>query len=197
MHRLIKEWRRALCPNGPLLILEPALEATSRALASVSNLLVAESQEMRLLPYYGCFPDPLSADRHHWSHEVRTWSPPESLRYLNRHLWRGIELLKWSFACWVPTTQALPNWVPPPLTLRLVSPFALLKGRFIATAIDENGQIGTYDLPTRGLEKTEIATLEAIERGDTLHLAEAEALGSPNTYRIPSKATILHHYQPR
>lgn len=196
MHRLLKEWRRAHCPNGPILVLEPALEATSRALASVSNTLLSERAEMRLLPYYGDFPDPLSADRHHWSHEVRTWSPPESLRFLNRHLWRGIELLKWSCACWVPTAQTLPIWAPPQRSLRLVSPFAQLKGRFIATAIDENGQIGTYDLPTRGLDKQSIAELERIERGDTLHLSHVDPLGSPNTYRIPSKSTILHHYYP-
>lgn len=196
MLQLIKKWRRSLCPAGPILVLEPALEATSRTLASVSNALLSEHTEIRLLPYYGTFPDPLSQDRHHWSHEVRTWSSPESLRYLNRHLWRSIELLKWSCACWIPSSQARSLWTPPQLSLRLVSPFALLKGRFIATAVNQNGEIGTYDLPTRGMDKQTISELESIERGDTLQLSQSDPLGSPNTYRIPSKSAISHHYQP-
>lgn len=196
MHQLLKDWRKSLCQKGPMLVLEPALEATSRTLTAVSTLMISDSSETQLLPYYGRFQDPLTTDRHHWSHEVRSWASPASLRFLNRHLWRSIEQLKFSVACWIPQAQARAEWQPPPITLRLVSPFALLKGRFITTAVDNEGKLGTYDLPTRGMDKQTLTELDRIERGDTLYLANVIPLGSPQTFRIPNKEAILKHYHP-
>ncbi|MDX2111943.1 MAG: class I SAM-dependent methyltransferase [Verrucomicrobiota bacterium] len=192
---LVNTWLRALKPGGVLLILEPALQPTARALAALGDFILASKRCVRLAPYAGTHPDPLTADRFHWSHEVRRWTIPESLRFLNRHLWRDLDVLKFSFLALTANPDAFTP-LPKPTNehFRLISPFSLMKGRFLATGVGTDGLVYTYDLPTRGMEKPEIQAHEAIERGDLLTVNDLVALGSERTYRIPKASAILNRH---
>lgn len=199
-HRL----RRALADAGLLLLLEPALRETAEPLQELSDILAAPPRGARAPafprwgPYLGDHPCPLRAEGKFWNHEVRAWTPPASLRLLNRQLWRAVDELKFSYA--LHGRAAPPPWPAPVaeaaaaadgLAGRLVSPFYEAKGVFLAALVATDGRKHTLDLPTRGLSREQKASLAQIERGDILALRGLRALGGQRTWRLPDPSAIV------
>lgn len=193
--QLIDQLGDHLSENGLLVVLEPALKETALALQAVSDLMAAEPRRLlRWGPYWGNFPCPLRAQGKYWAHEVRRWNPPESLRQLNRRLWREIGELKFHWAAWgrrpAPAADTTAH------VLRLSTPFSKLKGRFEGAGVTPDGAHIRIDLPLKTLDKQSLDRCEQFERGDTLFLASVEVL-EPTRWRIPSPEAITRHYCPR
>ncbi|MDR2429591.1 MAG: class I SAM-dependent methyltransferase [Puniceicoccales bacterium] len=167
----LRRWLAALRPllsaNGLLVVLEPALRDTALSLQGAADALAGAGVFHRWGPDLGDAPCPLTGGGRAWSHEVRRWTPPASLAYLNRRLFREIGVLK--FACTV-LCRTPPEPLPEArVALRLVSPLQILKGRLAFSAVTVAGELFSVEIPTRGLSKREIKTSAAAwERGDVV-----------------------------
>jgi SAM-dependent methyltransferase len=201
---LAQQLRRGLSEQGLLLIIEPALRETAEPLQELSDALVgtAHGPAMpRWGPYLSERPCPLRAEKKFWNHEVRTWTAPGSMKLLNRKLWREIDDVKFSYALHgrvaaPPLAEAYEAAAKAPdgLLVRLVSPFYLRKGGFVAAGVASDGVKYTFDLQVRGLPKEEIRRLEQFERGDVLALRGLKELGTPRLMRLPTPAAITARY---
>jgi hypothetical protein len=145
----------------------------------------------------------LRAEGKFWNHEVRHWSAPGSLLLLNRKLWREIGELRFAYALHgrdappeLPGAFATAANEPGGLAARLVSPFHLRKGGFVAACVATDGVKYTLDLQSRGLPKDEIARLGKIERGDSLALRGLQLLGTPRMLRLLTPSAITARYHP-
>lgn len=166
----LKHLRRLLAPAGLMVLLEPAFKPTAEPLTRAADALASGPEFFRWGPQLSGDPCPFLADAQskYWDHEVRRWTAPDALEFLNRRLFRDISTLK--FSC------ALLGATPPPAfaaapegraLLRLAGPMTPLKGRFVVPAITDKGQLVTVQIPTRGMaRKDEKAFEERFERGD-------------------------------
>jgi SAM-dependent methyltransferase len=176
-----------LAPGGLLLLIEPALKETSERLEGLRDRF-AEQGNVRIVgPCLHSFACPLLAGGEYWCHEVRDWEPPESVQFLNRRLFRGIQQVKFSFialgsgALMTETTAALE-------VFRLISPVVEKKGRLVATGCAADGQRYTYEWQTRALTRNEIKALTQHPRGLVLQADKVVRKG--DVLRIQGETTI-------
>lgn len=198
LHAVLTNLRGALAPGGRLLIMEPAFAWTAERIEQLRDELVAADTPSWHIhapcPHHGACP--LRAQGKYWCHEVRTWSPPASLTFLNRRLFRTVQELKFCFL--VLATEPAPASPPgAALHLRLVAPMSVRKGALMTAGCTDTAQRLSFDLPTRGLSKPRIKELGTIERGDFLTLDALEMLNHPERRRIPGVAAIRAHTTPR
>lgn len=187
---------RRLAPGGLLLVLEPALRDTATTLQRAADALANGPALFRWGPELGGHACPLLAEGKFWSHEVRRWTAPESLAFLNRQLFRDIYVLK--FACTALGTAPPPPLPAAPTLLRLVSPLEPLKGRFVFTGVTAGGEKITVEIPARGLSKSEIKQHAAAwERGDVATVPVLQPLGQPGSFRLAAIADLAPAYRLR
>lgn len=189
----LTEMTGAVRPGGLALLLEPALRDTALGLhRTVAQWHDPDRGRHCWGPYLGDHPDPLSQDPQFWTHEVRPWTPPESMAALNRRLWRDIGELRFSYAALggSPPPASYPN----PSMHRLVSPMAAVKGRLLWAGMDGEGRRQSYDLPTRGLDPPVIKQTCSWERGDLLRVEEALPLQGAGNWRVPRLDCLRRHY---
>ena len=182
--------RKLLKKHGLLLIIEPALKETSENLRSLADSLVADGALHNWGPYLHAGPCPLQQTNKFWSHEVRSWHPPESMQYLNRRMQRRIHELKFSYVAMSPTSG--PSAPKNAEHFRLVSPMSRMKGHFLMSGVAGDGLAHTYELMFRNLDSEQKRTLRKIERGDILQVKNLEQFG--DRLRIPSFGDIVQHY---
>ncbi len=190
----IREVTRTLREDGILMMAEPALQETSERLEAIRDDLATRSDLRLLAPCLHQHPCPARAGGHFWCHEVRRWSPPPSLVWLNSTLHRDIRFLKFSFF----VVQNAPALTPAPdhsshHHFRLVSPIARQPGQLVCKGCAASGKIQTVEWLTRHLTKEQIKNDLGLERGDRLHLPHLKELGTPGRYRIPADTAPPHH----
>jgi SAM-dependent methyltransferase len=185
VHTWVKTALSRLSPGGLLLITEPSLRETSERLERLRNRIAAEQTGHIWAPcphHHAC---PLLENGKFWCHEVRRWQVPESLAYLNRHLFRSVRDLKFSFLLLGPPPPAGPPPKEKPAGLmRLVSPMSDMKGRYLWTGCAGDGLRYEYEIQKRTLSREDQATLEKLERGDLLEATQSEPLGNPQKRRV-------------
>lgn len=167
----VRHLRPLLSGRGLLILLEPAFKPTAEPLTRVSDALAAGPEFFRWGPQLSAAPCPFLAEGaggKYWDHEVRLWTAPDSLEFVNRRLFRDITTLKFSCAilgaCPPPPLPAPPQGAQ---LLRLVSPMTPLKGRFVFAAVTADGQRASVQVPLRGMSRKEEKEFEArFERGD-------------------------------
>ncbi|MDR1497156.1 MAG: hypothetical protein LBS59_01900 [Puniceicoccales bacterium] len=168
----LRDWLAALRPalacGGLLLVLEPALRETARALQCAAHALVANGVFHLWAPDIGLIPaDDADVNGDFCDHEVRRWTPPESLQFLNRRLFRETGVLKFAYAA-LGTSPPAPLPATP-IPLRLVSPVKPLKGRAICAVRGLDNRRISLEITARNLSKHDIkAVAFAWERGDIL-----------------------------
>ena len=184
--------RDLLKKNGLLLVVEPALRETARNLCVLTDQLAGGDSLYTWGPYFHKGPCPLRDSERFWCHEVRSWQPPKSLEYLNRHMQRKIHELKFSFSTLSPS--------PPPTTpstkgfFRIASPVSRMKGHFLMTGVDGEGKAQEYELLYRNLDPSQKKSMRKMERGDILEISNLETVGNSGRLRIPAFADIIQHY---
>jgi hypothetical protein len=117
-----------------------------------------------------------------WCHDVRRWSVPESVAYINRKLQRSVQFLKFCFL-------ALSNTPPPPCTpesaevCRIVAPTAEPRGRIATLGCAADGRIHPYETQARDLSNEQRRALAALDRGNIIVWSQVRTLGDNRTLR--------------
>jgi SAM-dependent methyltransferase len=127
-------------PRGSLLVLEPALRDTSRALLQVRDRLVAKGYAVRAPCLYrgAC---PALVKESDWCHAEREWRMPSVVEAIARAAGLHKESLKMSYLALAPKGEA---WAEPPegRLFRIVSEPLEGKGRLRFMGCGPEGRVG-------------------------------------------------------
>ncbi len=134
-----------LAPDGALMVLEPALRSTARALHETRDLLLARGA---CRVYSPCLHDrscPALLKAGDWCHEERAWEPPEWIGQLDREVGFVKDALKFSYV--ILRTDGRTIVPRRPNVYRVVSELRVLKGEKRAWVCNEDGrsEIGRLD----------------------------------------------------
>jgi SAM-dependent methyltransferase len=171
--RLAVDLAQRLAPGGTLLLIEPALQSTSRSLLQVRDRLVAQGLAVRAPCFYrgNC---PALIRKTDWCHADRSWNPPLFVRALASAAGLHKDSLKMSYLA-----QAAPGepWADPPpgRIFRVVSEPLAGKGRRRYIGCGPEGRMGLALQAKHVRETNEV--FNQLERGDVVRLTGAEAKG--------------------
>lgn len=143
--RLGTEALSLLAADGTLMIVEPALRETSRALHQVRDRLL---QEKRCTVYSPCLHEqncPALAKPDDWCHEERAWEPPASIQEIDETVGFIKDALKFSYLLLRKDGKAIVERRPN--VYRVVSELRQLKGEKRAWLCNELGrqEVGRQD----------------------------------------------------
>ncbi len=134
-----------LAPHGTMMIVEPALRETSRALHQVRDRLL---QEKRCTIYSPCLHEqncPALAKPDDWCHEERAWEPPISILEIDEAVGFIKDALKFSYLLLRKDGKTITERQPD--VYRVVSELRELKGEKRAWLCNEQGrqEVGRQD----------------------------------------------------
>jgi ribosomal protein RSM22 (predicted rRNA methylase) len=187
---LLEEALAMLAPGGSLVVIEPALRDTSRALLRVRDLLVARGHAVRA-PCLFRGPCPALARETDWCHAERPVEPPPEVRRIAKAAGLRREAVKMSYLVVGAPGE---RWAEPPpgRVFRIVSEPLPSKGRLRYMGCGPEGRLGlalqdrhVCDGNRRfgSLLRGDVVALEGVEpRGDGL------ALGERSTVRVLAEA---------
>jgi ribosomal protein RSM22 (predicted rRNA methylase) len=143
--RLVTELLALLAPQGTMMIVEPALRETSRALHQVRDRLL---QEKRCTVYSPCLHEnscPALVNPYDWCHEERAWEPPVSIQEIDGDVGFIKDALKFSYLLLRKDGKTIVDRRPD--VYRVVSELRELKGEKRAWLCNETGrpEIGRQD----------------------------------------------------
>ena len=143
--RLVTELLALLSPQGTMMIVEPALRETSRALHQVRDRLL---QEKRCTVYSPCLHEndcPALVKPDDWCHEERAWEPPVSIQEIDGEVGFIKDALKFSYLLLRKDGKTIVDRHPD--VYRVVSELRELKGEKRAWLCNETGrpEIGRQD----------------------------------------------------
>lgn len=134
-----------LAPSGTMMILEPALRETSRALHHVRDRLL---QEKRCTVYSPCLHEnscPALVNPYDWCHEERAWEPPPSIQEIDKEVGFIKDALKFSYLLLRKDGRTIVERRPD--VYRVVSELREMKGEKRAWLCNEQGryEVGRQD----------------------------------------------------
>jgi ribosomal protein RSM22 (predicted rRNA methylase) len=184
--RLVAAALSLLAPQGTVMIMEPALRETSRALHRVRDLLL---QEKRCTVYSPCLHEercPALVDPDDWCHEERAWEPPASIQRMDREVGFIKDALKFSYLLLRTDGRTIAPRSPD--TFRLVSELRKLKGDTRAWLCNELGrqEVGRLD---RALSPSNSAW-ERCQRGTIVRIEGITKKEGSTLGRIPAQGKI-------
>ena len=187
---LLEEALDLVAPGGSLLVVEPALRDTSRALLRVRDLLVARGVAVRApCLFRGACPALLRETD--WCHAERAIEPPPLVAQIGKAAGLRKEAVKMSYLALAPKGEA---WaVPPPgRVFRIVSEPLPSKGRLRYMGCGPEGRVG---LALQEKHVTEAnRPFESLLRGDVVEVTGGEprgdgvALGEASAVRVIAPA---------
>ena len=170
---LLEEAAALLAPGGSLVVLEPALRDTSRALLRVRDLLVARGFSVRA-PCLFRGPCPALAKESDWCHAERPVEPPPLVAEIAREAGLRREAVKMSYLVLAAPGE---GWAEPPpgRVFRIVSEPLAGKGRLRYMACGPEGRMGL------ALQEKHVAEgnwrFARLLRGDVVEVTLAEPRG--------------------
>jgi precorrin-6B methylase 2 len=172
----------AVADDGAVIVVEPALRTTSRALHAIRDALIADGAHIFAPCTRRIAPCPMLADPDDWCHEDRALALPPRTAELARltHLRDGG--MKFSYLVVRKQPLAL---VDDPSAWRLVSAARIAKGKHEITGCSDRGRI-----PLRLLKRNRTAenkVLERADRGDVVIAREA-----PGDDRVEVAGPVTH-----
>ncbi len=179
-----------LAPGGSLVIIEPALRDTSRALLEVRDLLVAKGAAVRA-PCLWRGACPALTKPSDWCHAERPIAPPPLVAQIGKAAGLRKEAVKMSYLVLAPPGEP---WAEPPpgRVFRVVSEPLAGKGRLRYMGCGPEGRLGL------ALQEKHVGEgnrrFEALLRGDVISLEGAEpkgdglGLGAGSTVKVLAAA---------
>ena len=142
---LVAEVLALLAPHGTMMIIEPALRETSRALQQVRDRLL---QEKRCTVYSPCLHEnscPALINPDDWCHEERRWEAPESIQQMDKEVGFIKDALKFSYLLLRKDGKTIIERRPD--VYRVVSELRVMKGEKRAWLCNEQGrqEVGRQD----------------------------------------------------
>ncbi len=175
---------KALASDGTLMLIEPALRETTRALHHVRDRLVAGRLATVYSPCLHERPCPALAREDDWCHEERPWTPPAVVRDIDRAAGFIKDALKFSYL--LLRRDGLTIEERGPQVYRVVSEVMVMKGDRRAWLCNETGR------PLVGrLEKARSdanAAFDRWHRGAIVRVDQIERRGAVG--RIGSEASV-------
>jgi ribosomal protein RSM22 (predicted rRNA methylase) len=184
---LLVEAAQSLAPGGSLVVIEPALRDTSRALLRVRDRLVAGGLAVRAPCLFrgAC---PALVKESDWCHAERAIDPPPLVAQIGRAAGLRKEAVKMSYLVLAPPGEP---WAEPPpgLVFRIVSEPLAGKGRRRYVGCGPDGRKGL------ALQQKHVGDanrrFETLRRGDVVALEGAEARGDGLALGATSRVTVL------
>lgn len=186
---LLEDALSKLKPRGSLLIVEPALRDTSRALLRVRDVMVDRGYGIRApCMYRGHCPALIKESD--WCHAERPWQLPRVVEELARAAGLHKEALKMSYLVLAPKGEALP--LPPPGRLfRIVSEPLEGKGRHRYMGCGAEGRVG---LALQEKHRTDAnGRFFRLQRGDVIRITETEEKGDGFALTDRSTVEVVAH----
>ncbi len=128
----------ALAPDGTMMIIEPALRETTRALHHVRDRLVSGGRATVYSPCLHERPCPALVRKDDWCHEERPWAPPAVVREIDRAVGFIKDALKFSYL--LLRKDGLTVAERGPQVYRVVSEVMVMKGDRRAWLCNETGR---------------------------------------------------------
>ncbi len=187
---LLEQALGALAPGGSLVVIEPALRDTSRALLRVRDLLVAKGVSVRAPCLFrgAC---PALVKESDWCHAERPIDPPPLVAQIGKAAGLRKEAVKMSYLVLAPPGE--PWAAPPPgRVLRVVSEPLAGKGRRRYMACGPEGRLGLA-LQEKHVTDANRAFSHLL-RGDVVEITGAEprgdglALGADSAVKVIAPA---------
>ena len=191
---------RWLRPGGWLVLIEPATRPCALRLEHLRDRLVTREDCSILAPCPHRSPCPILAlgNPNVWCHDVRRWSPPQSLRWINRRLHRDLQHLRWSFLA-VRKTPLEPEPAQGPAQFaegRLVGPVEDRAGRIRSHLCAADGSMRVCEILTRNLTKERRRELSRwLERGSRVRFLDPTTVGQGRILR-GRDVEILFTFEP-
>lgn len=143
--RFVTQALSLLKPSGTMMIMEPALRETSRALHRVRDRLLHDN---RCTIYSPCLHErncPALVKPDDWCHEERTWEPPMMIQQIDEHVGFIKDALKFSYVLLRKDGKTIVERRPE--VFRIVSELRQLKGEKRAWLCNERGrqEVGRQD----------------------------------------------------
>jgi hypothetical protein len=175
-----------LAPHGTLMLLEPALRETSRALHQIRDLLLVEK---RCTVYSPCLHDgncPALANPKDWCHEERAWETPASIQRIDHQVGLIKDALKFSYL--LLRTDGRTIVERSPHTFRMVSELRKLKGDTRAWLCNELGrsEVGRLE---RALSDCN-SSWDQCQRGTIVKIEGIQRKEGASLGRIPEDARV-------
>jgi ribosomal protein RSM22 (predicted rRNA methylase) len=175
----MKEILGMVAPHGTVMIVEPALRETSRALHQVRDRLI---QGGVCNIYSPCLHErncPALIKPDDWCHEERSWEPPESIRDIDREVGFIKDALKFSYLLLRRDGKTIVERGPD--MYRVVSDLRVMKGEKRAWLCNERGrqEVGRQDR----LASSQNQAFDQWHRGDIVHIGKIvhkERHGTPS-----------------
>jgi hypothetical protein len=170
---LVEETLSRVTPNGSVVIIEPALRETSRALLQVRDGLVARGFAVRAPCLYrgNC---PALIKESDWCHAERAWRPPPLVEGLATAAGLHKESLKMSYLVMAPKGEPWQE-APPGAVFRIVSEPLAGKGRRRFIGCGPAGRVG---LALQEKHRTDgNAAFSVLARGDVIRVTASEPRG--------------------
>ena len=182
---LLSDLLTHLATQGTLMIVEPALRETSRALHQLRDRLLAEN---RCTVYSPCLHDkncPALLDPDDWCHEERAWEPPITVQQIDREVGFIKDALKFSYLLLRTDGRTIADRSPD--TFRVVSELRMLKGDTRAWLCNELGrtEVGRLDR-TRSASN---AAWDQCQRGTIIRIDGLKRKDGAALNRIPADGT--------
>jgi ribosomal protein RSM22 (predicted rRNA methylase) len=183
---LIADLLAMLAREGTLMIVEPALRQTSRALHQLRDQLLLEK---RCTVYSPCLHEghcPALIKEHDWCHEERAWVPPLSIQQIDHEVGFIKDALKFSYLLLRTDGKTVVERRPD--TFRMVSELRTLKGDTRAWLCNELGrsEVGRLDRAASDLN----AAWNQCQRGTIVRIQSITRKAGASLGRIPDDAAI-------
>ncbi|HSA84761.1 MAG TPA: small ribosomal subunit Rsm22 family protein [Nitrospira sp.] len=183
---LIADLLAMLATEGTLMIVEPALRQTSRALHQLRDQLLLEK---RCTVYSPCLHEghcPALIKEHDWCHEERAWVPPLSIQQIDHEVGFIKDALKFSYLLLRTDGKTVVERRPD--TFRMVSELRTLKGDTRAWLCNEQGrsEVGRLDRATSDAN----SAWDHCQRGAIVQIEGMKRKEGATLSRIPAEGTV-------
>lgn len=170
---LLEQIAARLTRSGSLVVIDPALRDTSRALLQVRDLLVGKGYAVRA-PCLFRGPCPALLKESDWCHAERDWRPPPLVEAIARAAGLHKEALKMSYLVLAPPGE---GWAEPPpgRVFRIVSEPLQGKGRARYMACGPEGRVGLALQEKHRAPSNE--AFFSLRRGDVIRVGATEEKG--------------------